>query len=135
LPGIIRVGLANVKELIKYLQRYDGSDPRLRGNIFNGHSRQLVTEFVLIRFRPGRGEKVQPHMDPYYGVKRYSRGREKDRKDQRRNDHYRKENERKRKARQRAAEDEEQYKERIEKQRNRDRSKANERREKEWLNV
>jgi hypothetical protein len=69
-----RVGLANVKELIKYLQRYDGSDPRLRGNIFNGHSRQLVTEFVLIRFRPGRGEKVQPHMDPYYGVKRYSRG-------------------------------------------------------------
>jgi hypothetical protein len=25
-----RVGLANVKELIKYLHKYDGSDPRLR---------------------------------------------------------------------------------------------------------
>jgi hypothetical protein len=74
-----RVGLANVKELIKYLQRYDGSDARLRGNIFNGHSKQIVTEFVLIRFRPGRGESVQPHMEPYYGVKRYSRGRGKDR--------------------------------------------------------
>jgi hypothetical protein len=126
-----RVGLANVKELIKYLHKYDGSDPRLRGNIFNGHSKQVASEFVLIRFRPSRGETVQPHMDPYYGVKRYSKGRgKKDRKDQRRGDHYRRENERKRKASQRMAESKEQHEARLERQRERDRQNANDRREK-----
>lgn len=125
-----RVGLANVKELISYLQKYDGSDPRLRGNIFNGKSRKLVTEFVLIRFRPGKGETVQPHMEPYYGVKRYSRGRGKDRKDQQRGEAYRREKERDRKARQRLAEDKESHEDRLAKQRQRDRASANDRREK-----
>lgn len=125
-----RVGLANVKELIKYLQRYDGTDPRLRGNIFGRNSKTVVTEFVIIRFRPGRGQSVQPHMEPYYGVKRYSKGRKKDRKDERRNAEYKRENERKRKARQRMAEDETAYANRIEKQHKYDRANANARREK-----
>jgi hypothetical protein len=124
-----RVGLANVRELIKYLQKYDGSDPRLRGNIFGKTSKNLVTEFVLIRFRPGRGETAQPQMEPYYGVKRYSRGRGKDRKDERRNEEYRRENERKRKARQRMAESAEAHEQRLERQRQRDRARANDRRE------
>jgi hypothetical protein len=124
-----RVGLANVRELIKYLQKYDGSDPRLRGNIFGKTSKNLVTEFVLIRFRPGRGETAHPQMEPYYGVKRYSRGRGKDRKDERRNEEYRRENERKRKARQRMAESAEAHEQRLERQRQRDRARANDRRE------
>lgn len=124
-----RRGLPNVRELTKYLQKYDGSDPRLRGNIFNGNSKQIATEFILIRFRPAKGETVQPHMDPYYGVKRYSRGRDKDRKDQRRGDDYRRERERKRKASQRMAESKEAHIARIGKQRKRDRAKANDRRE------
>lgn len=124
-----RVGLANVRELISYLQKYDGSDPRLRGNIFGKSSRQLVTEFVLIRFRPAKGANT-PQMEPYYGVKRYSPGRKKDRKDERRNSEYRRENERKRKARQRMAESAEAYEARLEKQKNYDRARANDRREK-----
>lgn len=129
-----RVGLANVKELIKYLQKYDGSDPRLRGNIFNNKGRRVVTEFVLIRFRPGKGETVQPHMEPYYGVKRYSRGRGKDRKDDRRNAEYKRKQERERKARQRLAEDKEAHENRLSKQRERDRARANERRERRMAN-
>lgn len=125
-----RVGLANVKELTKYLQKYDGSDPRLRGNIFNGHSRQIASEFVIIRFRPAKGGKAQPTMDPFYGVKRYSKGRRKDRKDERRGDDYRRKRERERKARQRMAEDKDQHKARLAKQRQRDRERSNERREK-----
>jgi hypothetical protein len=125
-----RVGLANVRELIKYLQKYDGTDPRLRGNIFNGHSKQVVREFVLIRFRPGRGGKVQPTMDPYYGVKRYSRGRGRGHDKQgMRGDEYRRQKERERKARQRMAESQEAHDARIEKQRQRDRARANDRRE------
>jgi hypothetical protein len=124
-----RVGLANVRELISYLMKYDGSDPRLRGNIFSGSSKKLVTEFVLIRFRPGKGSNV-PQMEPYYGVKRYSKGREKDRKDQRRGEEYRREKEREKKARQRFAEDAETYENRLAKQRQRDRANANARREK-----
>ena len=123
-----RVGLANVRELISYLQKYDGSDPRLRGNIFNGSSKKLVTEFVLIRFRPGRGSNT-PEMEPYYGVKRYSRGRGKDRKDERRGEEYKREKERERKARQRFAESKDQHETRLAKQRKRDRDRANDRRE------
>lgn len=126
-----RVGLANVKELISYLQRYDGSDPRLRGNIFNGHSKQVRAEFVIIRFRPGKGKEPTPQMEPYFGVKRYSKGRgKKDRKDARRGEERRRENERLRKARQRMAEDKEQHERRLERQRQRDRARANDRREK-----
>jgi hypothetical protein len=123
-----RVGLANVKELISYLHKYDGSDPRLRGNIFNGSSKRIVTEFVLIRFRPGKGSNV-PEMEPYYGVKRYSRGRGKDRKDQRRGEEYRRERERDRKARQRLSEDTQAHERRLSIQRERDRKRANDRRE------
>jgi hypothetical protein len=126
-----RVGLANVRELISYLQKYDGTDPRLRGNIFNGHSKQLVKEFVIIRFRPGRGSKVQPHMDPYYGVKRFSKGRGRGHdKEGMRGEARKREMERERKARQRMAESQDAYNERLEKQRQRDRAKANDRREK-----
>jgi hypothetical protein len=125
-----RVGLANVKELIKYLQKYDGSDPRLRGNIFNGDSHEIVEEFVIIRFRPAKGGPSHPTMDPYYGIKRYSKGRKNDRKDQRRGEDRRREMERQRKARQRMAEDKEQYEKRLERQRKRDRENANVRREK-----
>lgn len=122
-----RVGLANVRELIKYLQKYDGSDPRLRGNIFKGKSsKQVVTEFVLIKFRPS-SRSVKPDMEPYYGVKRYSR--QKDRKDDRRGEDYKREKERKRKARQRMAESHEAHQKRIDKQRARDQAKANDRRE------
>lgn len=124
-----RVGLANVRELIAYLMKYDGSDQRLRGNIFNGSSKKIVTEFVLIRFRPSRGSNV-PQMEPYYGVKRYSKARQKDRKDQRRGEEHRREMERNKKARQRMAESLSQREARLEKQRKRDRAKANERREK-----
>lgn len=125
-----RVGLANVKELIKYLQKYDGSDPRLRGNIFNGSGHKIVTEFVIIRFRPAKGGKAHPEMDPFYGVKRYSKGRKKDRKDQRRSDERKRESERQRKARQRMAEDKEAHANRIAKQRQYDRANSNARREK-----
>lgn len=124
-----RDGLANVRDLISYLQKYDGSNPRERGNIFNGSSKQLVKEFVLIKFRPGRGSNT-PEMEPYYGVKRYSKGREKDRKDKRRGEEYRREKAAQRKANQRALEDKEAYETRIAKQRQRDRANANNRREK-----
>lgn len=122
-----RTGLANVRELIKYLMRYDGTDPRLRGNIFNGHSKQIVTEFVLIRFRPAVGETVQPHMEPYYGKKRYSASHD---KHAIRNEQHKRKAARERKARQRLAEDREQHAARIERQRNYDRANANARREK-----
>lgn len=125
-----RRGLPNVQELIKYLMRYDGTEPRLRGNIFNGDSKQIVTEFVLIRFRPAKGETVQPHMEPYYGVKRYSRGRIKGRKEIRRNEEYKRKQERERKARQRMAEDKEAHEMRLARQRQRDQARANDRREK-----
>jgi len=122
-----RVGLANVRELISYLMKYDGTDPRYRGNIFNGNSKAIAKEFVIIRFRPGPATS-RPTLDPYYGVKRYSKGR--DRKDARRNEQYRRENERQRKARQRMAEDKDTYEDRLSKQRQRDRANANARREK-----
>lgn len=125
-----RVGLANVKELIKYLQKYDGSDPRLRGNFFNGDSHVIVKEFIIIKFRPAKGGPTQPTMEPYFGVKRYSRGRGKDRKDKRHYDEHRRENARKRKASQRMSEDSAAHSDRIAKQRQYDRARANERREK-----
>jgi hypothetical protein len=123
-----RDGLANVRELIRYLQKYNGTEPRYRGNIFNGHSKEIAREFVLIRFRPAKGHK--PTMDPYYGTKRFSKGHRKDRKDERRGEEYRREKERKRKARQRLAESQEAHNERLDKQRERDRAQANTRREK-----
>jgi hypothetical protein len=123
-----REGLANVQALIKYLHQYNGSDPRYRGNIFNGDSHEIVKEFVIIRFRPTKGS-VRPQMEPYYGTKRKSKYA-RDRKDQRRGEQYRREKERERKARQRLAEDQEAYENRIAKQRERDRRNANARREK-----
>lgn len=124
-----RRGLANVKDLINYLQKYDGKD-RSRGNIFKGKGiHSSVNEFVLIRFRPAKGATSQPTMEPYYGVKRYSK-KMKDRKDERRSAEYKRERERDRKARQRLAEDEQAYANRIAKQRQYDRNRANDRREK-----
>jgi hypothetical protein len=103
--------------------KYDGTNPR-KGNIFRGKG--LIQEFVIFRFRPERGSN-KPDLEPYYGVKRYSR--QKDRKDERRGADYKREKERERKARQRMAEGKEQHEQRLEKQRRRDRAKANERRE------
>jgi hypothetical protein len=122
-----RQGLANIRELIAYLMKYDGSNPRERGDIFK--SKSAIQEFVIFRFRPERGSN-RPNLEPYYGVKRYSKGRTKDRKDQRRGEEYRREKEREKKARQRMAEDKETYENRIAKQRQRDRANANTRREK-----
>lgn len=121
-----RQGLANIRELIAYLMRYDGSNPKERGNIFKGKS--AIQEFVIFRFRPEKGSN-RPNLEPYYGVKRYSKGREKDRKDKRRSENYKREQERERKARQRMAEGEQEHRKRIEKQRTYDRARANERRE------
>ena len=119
-----RQGLANIRELIAYLMRYDGTNPKERGNLFK---KGAVDEFVIMRFRPPKGSN-RPNMEPYYGEKRYS-PRKKDRKDERRGADYKREKERQRKARQRLAEGEEQHRQRIEKQRQYDRQRANDRRE------
>lgn len=130
-----RTGLANVEALIKYLQQYDGSDPRYRGDIFSSeNTKRIAREFVLIRFRPAKRTEVRPHSEPYYGVKRPSKGLKKDRKDQRRNQEYKRERARMRKASQRLAEDQETHDKRVAKQRERDRARANERREKRMFN-
>lgn len=119
-----RQGLANIRELIAYLMKYDGSNPKERGNLFKKGS---VDEFVIIRFRPAKGTN-RPSMEPYYGEKRYS-PRKKDRKDERRGADYKREKERERKARQRMAEGTTEHERRLEKQRQRDRARANDRRE------
>lgn len=124
-----RRGFANVRELISYLTKYDGTEPKVRGNIFNGDSKEIRQEFIIIRFRPNKGGPMHPTMEPYYGSKKRSKYA-KDRKDQRRGENYRREKERERKARQRLAEDKETYQNRIEKQRKYDRANANARREK-----
>jgi hypothetical protein len=120
-----RQGLANVRELIAYLMKYDGTNPKERGNIFKG--RGPVPEFVLLRFRPAKGSN-RPDLEPYYGVKRPSKFK-KDRKDERRGADYKREKERERKARQRMAEGNDEHQRRIEKQRQYDRQRANDRRE------
>jgi hypothetical protein len=124
-----RVGLANVRELIAYLEQYDGTNPSYRGNLFNGDSHKIAQEFVIIRFRPNRRGPMHPTMEPYYGIKRRSKHAN-TRRAQSRYEHYKRENARKRKASQRLAEDKEAYENRLAKQRERDRRNANARREK-----
>lgn len=122
-------GLPSVKDLIAYLSKYDGTTKQ-RGNIFNGHSKIVRQEFVLFRFRPAPGSGGQPELEPYYGVKRYSkkkgelRGREKQLSAE-----YHKKKERERKARYRLQENQDEHDARIERQRAYDRSRSNERRE------
>ena len=122
------VGAGSIRELILYLQRYNGTDPRERGNIFNGDSHEIVKEFVLMEFVPAKG-KVGPSLEPYYGVKRHSKHYGKRRKDIGKYEHIRLENARKRRASLRMAESIDESEARLAKQREYDRARANIRRE------
>lgn len=123
-------GFPNIRELVNYIMRYDGTDPNKRGNIFNGHSKSIKQEFVIYRFRPARGSGNKPDVSPYYGTKRYSKRKSENRREKEQSRLYKIERQRERKARQRMAESKSEYDARIARQREYDRSKANERKEK-----
>jgi hypothetical protein len=116
-------GFPNMQELIRYLNNYS--------HILDNHrsARNAIQEFILIKFRPMRRGTMHPTLEPYYGSKKYSPKRKRDKKDIQRAAAYKRENERKRKARYRVEESKEEHAKRLERQREYDRSRSNHRRE------
>lgn len=125
-----RRAFPNIKEMIAYLQQYDGTEPKYRGNIFNGHSKQVRQEFVAFRFRPSRSSGPRPDLEPYFGKKTPSKRKPENKREKEIARRYKLEQQRQRKARQRVLESNDERERRLEKQRNRDRARSNDRTEK-----